>query len=207
MTKDETRSSGTTVRSYLSDGQCYVDVNSDQKVYLGARNDKGQFDFVVTMSGPCKNVKGLLGETAASLEGTQDDMPLLPWRCAHGDAPQVAMECADVLALAAARTNIVSVGGRGTVSSLGACEHAITKHIHFRPAGGAIELEHSPTLQLLGGADRTIAGEAHGTYRCDGSGTWREVYFTGTGAASAELRIAALERRVAELEQRLRAYL
>ena len=61
VTKDETRSSGTNVRSYLSDGNCYVDVNADKNVYVGGQSGKGSFDMLVTLSGPCKNAKGKIG--------------------------------------------------------------------------------------------------------------------------------------------------
>ena len=60
VTQNETRSSGSNVRSYLSDGKCYLDVNQDTNVYVGGQSGNGSFDTVVTLSGPTKNVKGLL---------------------------------------------------------------------------------------------------------------------------------------------------
>jgi phage gp45-like len=61
MTQDETAHSGTNVRSYLDDGVGYHEVNTDKNVYTGALKGKGKFAKVVTTSGPCKNVWGLLG--------------------------------------------------------------------------------------------------------------------------------------------------
>ena len=58
VTKDETRSSGVNVRSYLQDGNCYLDVNQNKNVYLGAMSSKGKFSKVVTLDGPCKNTLG-----------------------------------------------------------------------------------------------------------------------------------------------------
>ena len=61
VTANETRSSGVNVRSYLQDGNCYVDVNQDKNVYVGAMKGKGALDFVMTLSGPCINVYGKYG--------------------------------------------------------------------------------------------------------------------------------------------------
>ena len=62
VTKDETRASGTAVRTYLSDGKVYLDVNSDKTVYVGGSKDGGgQFQMLVTIKGPCTNAKGKMG--------------------------------------------------------------------------------------------------------------------------------------------------
>lgn len=58
VTKDETRASGTNVRSYLKDGKAYLDVNEDMKVYVGAAKGKGTFATLVTLDGPCVNANG-----------------------------------------------------------------------------------------------------------------------------------------------------
>jgi phage gp45-like len=61
VTKDATEASGTNVKLRLQDNNAYVHVADDKKVYLGAEKGKGKFDIVVTLSGPTKNVQGLLG--------------------------------------------------------------------------------------------------------------------------------------------------
>jgi Bacteriophage Mu Gp45 spike protein len=58
VTKDETRASGTNVRSYLADGKAYLDVNEDKNVYLGAQKGKGTFAMLVTVKGPVVNGQG-----------------------------------------------------------------------------------------------------------------------------------------------------
>src|SRR5262245_1658917 len=58
VTKDETRASGTNVRSYLSDGKAYLDVNEDKTVYVGAQKGKGTFAMLVTVKGPVINGQG-----------------------------------------------------------------------------------------------------------------------------------------------------
>jgi len=62
ITKDKTRMGGETTHMVLNDQQTYVHCrSSDYHVYLGAEADKKKFDYVLTVSGPCKNVKGRIG--------------------------------------------------------------------------------------------------------------------------------------------------
>jgi hypothetical protein len=57
ITKDETRSGGVNVRTYLQDGKAYLDVNKDKNVYLGGKSGDGNFAMIVTVKGPAKNSK------------------------------------------------------------------------------------------------------------------------------------------------------
>ncbi|UPK03096.1 phage baseplate assembly protein [Bradyrhizobium sp. 170] len=61
ITKDKSRISGKTVHSMLDDGETYVHVNSDKKVYVGAEAGKGSFSLLVTLDGPCVNSLGKIG--------------------------------------------------------------------------------------------------------------------------------------------------
>jgi phage gp45-like len=58
VTKDQTRMSGTECHTMLADGKTYLHVNSDKNVYVGGKAGDGSFDFLITLSGPCKNSKG-----------------------------------------------------------------------------------------------------------------------------------------------------
>jgi phage gp45-like len=61
VTKDKTRVSGTQVHHMLQDGNTYLHINSDKKVYVGAEAGRGSFDYLVTLSGPCVNSLGKKG--------------------------------------------------------------------------------------------------------------------------------------------------
>jgi phage gp45-like len=61
VTKAKTRISGTTAHMALDDGNTYVHCHTDKFVYLGAEAGKANHDFVVTLSGPSKNVKAKVG--------------------------------------------------------------------------------------------------------------------------------------------------
>lgn len=66
VTKDETRSSGTNVRHYLADGKCYLDVNQDKNVYVGAMKGKGVLARVGTEMGISQNVFALVSSQTAA---------------------------------------------------------------------------------------------------------------------------------------------
>ena len=66
VTKDETRSSGTNVRHYLADGKCYLDVNQDKNVYVGAMKGKGVLARVGTEAGLSQNVFALVSSATAA---------------------------------------------------------------------------------------------------------------------------------------------
>jgi len=59
VTSGKTRVSGVEAHMMLQDGNSYVHCVS-QKTYLGSRADNGEFDKVVTLKGPAKNVYGLV---------------------------------------------------------------------------------------------------------------------------------------------------
>jgi phage gp45-like len=61
VTKDKTRMGGNTCHMVLSDGNTYVHANTDKQVYVGAEAGKAKFDYLVTLSGPCKNSLGKIG--------------------------------------------------------------------------------------------------------------------------------------------------
>jgi hypothetical protein len=132
-------------------------------------------------------------------------LPILLWRCAHGEAPAVTLTCAETVAIAppddSVDSNIVHITGDGWISSFGEGP-TVTKRIIF---DAGITLEHNPPqLELLTGADRTITTPAIGLYACDGKGRWREVHFTATGAAELSRRLDRIEQRLAAIEQHLK---
>jgi hypothetical protein len=61
VTKDKTRMGGNTCHMALSDGNTYVHCHTDKQVYVGAEAGKAKFDYLVTLSGPCKNSLGKIG--------------------------------------------------------------------------------------------------------------------------------------------------
>ncbi len=60
VTSSATTASGQNVYLKLQDKNAYVHVASDKNVYVGGEKGKGSFDLVMTLSGPCKNVNGLI---------------------------------------------------------------------------------------------------------------------------------------------------
>jgi hypothetical protein len=120
-------------------------------------------------------------------------MPLAPFHCAIGDAPEVGLPVAATVDISpiddSVDTNRVRITGAGTIQSFGfACggsqgeigeQATITKRITFVPTGAGIVLHNNPpTLVLLGGVDRTIKAQAHGEYQSDASGNWTEIQFS-----------------------------
>lgn len=144
-------------------------------------------------------------------------MPILPWTCAHGDAAPVTLACATVVDISppddSVDTNSVIVVGTGDILSLGSGPGGfIQKRVVFRPlatlaadrAQPTILLHHNPPdLTLVTGNNRKITNESFGAYVCNDDGHWFELYFTATGAAATENRLAELEARVIELQQQL----
>ena len=132
-------------------------------------------------------------------------MPILQWRCAHGEAPAVTLACARCVAIAplddTVDTNAVRIKGEGAIESFGEGP-PIVKRVMF-PAG--ITLKHNPPrLELLTGRDRVITSPAVGLYACAGGDAWYEVHFTMTGADELSRRLDELEQRFAALEARQR---
>lgn len=140
-------------------------------------------------------------------------MPILPWACAHGEAAPVVLACAELVDIAppddSVDSNAIIIEGEGEILSLGFGPGGfIRKRIVFRPTPGepdgpapTIILQHNPPqLTLSTGSAREITEESYGEYVCNDQGHWFELYFTGTGASSAENKLIALERRINELE-------
>lgn len=130
-------------------------------------------------------------------------MPILQWRCAHGEAPAVTLACARTVALAppddSVNSNLVHITGHGSIASFGEGP-PIIKRVMF---DAGITLEHGPKLQLLCCMNRTINVPAIGLYASDGSGHWNEVHFTETGAREISRRLDRIEQRLAEIERHL----
>lgn len=128
-------------------------------------------------------------------------MPILQWRCAHGDAPPVTLACAKTVALAphddSVDSNIVRISGCGVIEWFGNGP-PVTKRVVFGP--GIVLVHNPPRLELLTDADRSTAALSVGTYSCDGNGNWLEVHFTSTGAAEMSRRLDDLEQRLARVE-------
>lgn len=129
-------------------------------------------------------------------------MPILQWRCAHGEAPAVTLACARTVRIAplddAVDSNVVRIKGPGIIESFGEGP-PIIKRV-FLEAG--ITLKHSAELELLTGMDRQISALSIGLYACDGR-SWTEVHFTSTGAHELTRRLDKIEARLAEVERRL----
>jgi hypothetical protein len=130
-------------------------------------------------------------------------LPILQWRCAHGEAPAVALACARVVEIAplddSVDSNLVHITGKGSIASFGEGP-PIVKRVMFEPG---ITLEHSAKLQLLCCTSRQITVPAIGLYACNGNGHWNEVQFTETGARELSRRLDRIEQRLAEIERRL----
>ena len=144
-------------------------------------------------------------------------MPILRWRCEHGEAPTVDLACATVVDLSpqdgSVHSNTVYISGEGTIESFGngpagerapqgrAWGLAVTKTVVF---DAGITLKHSDRLLTLSGRDRVMATACIGIYRCNGGGRWVEVHFAATGSAEATRRLETIERRLDEIDERLR---
>src|SRR5215831_456305 len=122
-------------------------------------------------------------------------MGFTPFTCALGDSPAVSLPCAATVNISpgddSVDTNRVIITGSGTINSFGTCQGGaqgfdgepctVTKRIEFLPdAGQTITLHHnSPTLCLLGQADRVISGKSFGEYQVDSTQTyWQEISFS-----------------------------
>jgi hypothetical protein len=131
-------------------------------------------------------------------------LPILRWRCAHGDAPAVTLACSATVELApldeSVDSNLVRVAGCGTIEWFGEGP-PVTKRVIFGP--GIVLVHNPPQLELLTDADRHISTLSIGTYSCDGEGNWLEVHFTSTGAAEVTRRLDAIEQRLEAIENRL----
>lgn len=131
-------------------------------------------------------------------------MPVIPWNCAHGEAPSVLVRCdGPTVEIApyddSVDSNSVLVHGPGTIYAFGPGP-PIVKRVMFSPG---ITLKHNPPiLSLLTCQDRVIATPAVGTYARNGDGQWSEIHFSATGSAEVSRRMDALESRLAELERR-----
>jgi hypothetical protein len=129
-------------------------------------------------------------------------MPILPWRCAHGDAPIVHLACAPIVCLAPifdqVDSNIVHIEGGGVIQSFG-WGQAITKRVLFE---AGITLKHSKSLQLLSLQDREINEPSIGIYASDGM-RWNEIFFTATGAAEVTRRLERIERQLEAMAWRI----
>ena len=152
-------------------------------------------------------------------------MPIVPWACAHGEAPPVTLRCSSTVDIAPADdsvdTNLVIIEGRGEIDSFGSGPGGfIRKQIVFRPSaptlpgdlpapgGGGpkptITIRHNPPWLLTATQrDRVITSETYAEFVCNDVGNWFELFFTATGAAAYENLIEALDVRVNDLEQRL----
>jgi hypothetical protein len=130
-------------------------------------------------------------------------MPILQWRCAHGEAPAVKLACAATVELAPiderVDSNVVHITGKGSIRSFGKAP-PVLKRVLFE---AGITLEHSPELQLLCCRDRHISTPAIGLYASDGFGQWNEVHFTETGVRELSRRIDMILERLEEIERRL----
>jgi hypothetical protein len=130
-------------------------------------------------------------------------LPILQWRCAHGEAPAVTLACARTVEIAplndAVDSNVVRIKGAGIIESFGEGP-PIIKRI-FLEAG--ITLKHGAQLALLTGMDRHISAPSIGLYACDGQRNWTEVHFTSTGAHELSRRLDKIEARLADIERRL----
>ena len=131
-------------------------------------------------------------------------MPILRWRCAHGEAPAVTLACARTVEIAplddAVDTNLVRIEGDGTIEWFGEAP-PIIKRVLFQ---AGITLKHNPPqLSLLSCRDRYITTPAIGLYASGGDGCWSEVHFTETGVRELSRRIDAILERLEEIERRL----
>jgi hypothetical protein len=130
-------------------------------------------------------------------------VPILQWRCAHGEAPPVTLACARCVAIAplddTVDTNAVRIKGEGIIESFGEGP-PIVKRVMF---ASGITLKHNPPrLELLTGRNRVITEPAVGLYACAGGDAWYEIQFSMTGAGELSRRLDAIERRLAAIEAR-----
>ena len=134
-------------------------------------------------------------------------MPILRWRCAHGEAPAVTLACPHNGRLAIAPlddsvdSNAIRIKGEGRIEAFGEGP-PVVKRVMF--AAGVTLVHNPPRLELLTERDRIITSPAVGLYACAGGDAWYEVHFTMTGDREPSRRIAELERRLAEIEARQR---
>ena len=131
-------------------------------------------------------------------------MPILQWRCAHGEAPAVALACARTIEIAplndAVDSNLVRIEGRGTIEWFGAAPPVI-KRVLFE-AGTTLK-HNPPRLSLLCCVDRYITTPAIGLYASGGDGCWSEVHFTETGVRELSRSIDSILDRLEQIERRL----
>jgi len=132
-------------------------------------------------------------------------LPILRWRCAHGEAPAVTLACARTVEIAplddAVDSNVVRIeGGRHHRMVRGEAPPVI-KRVLFQ---AGITLKHNPPqLSLLCCVDRYITTPAIGLYASGGDGCWSEVHFTETGTRELSRRIDSILERLEEIERRL----
>ncbi|SIO49784.1 hypothetical protein SAMN05443247_06546 [Bradyrhizobium erythrophlei] len=133
-----------------------------------------------------------------------DGLPILRWRCAHGEAPAVSLACASTVEIAphddSVDSNLVIIEGLGTIEWFGEGPPVI-KRVLFQ---AGITLKHNPPqLSLLSCRDRYITTPAIGLYASGGDGCWSEVHFTETGVRELSRRIDMILERLEEIERRL----
>jgi hypothetical protein len=122
-------------------------------------------------------------------------MGFVAWDCAAGDAPAVALPIANTVAIAppddSVDTNRVTVTGNGYIYSLGpgpvddeGNPWYCTKQITFTPTSSSqpIVLVQSTTLQMLGGASRTISVPSICRFHWNGAAWVEENYVNLTQA-------------------------
>jgi hypothetical protein len=122
-------------------------------------------------------------------------MGFVAWDCAAGDAPSVALPVANTVAIAppddSVDTNRVSISGNGYIYSLGpgpvdddGNPWFCTKQITFTPTSSSqpIVLVQSTTLQMLGGASRTISVPSICRFHWNGAAWVEENYVNLTQA-------------------------
>jgi hypothetical protein len=130
-------------------------------------------------------------------------MPILRWRCAHGEAPAVTVAAQRIVHLApwddSVDTNVVHITGPGEIEWFG-WGHACTKRVLFE---AGIILRHASQMQLLGLQDRAISEPSIGIYVSEGDGYWNEISFIATGAAEITRRLDAILSRLDEVESSL----
>jgi hypothetical protein len=130
-------------------------------------------------------------------------VPILQWRCAHGEAPALTLACAPCLAIAplddSVDTNAVRILGEGIIESFGEGP-PIVKRVMF--AAGVTLKHNPPRLELLTGRNRVITVPAVGLYACAGGDAWYEIQFSMTGAGELSRRLDEIERRLMAIEAR-----
>jgi hypothetical protein len=117
-------------------------------------------------------------------------VPIVPWKCALGDAPAATLNVAATVEIAppddSVDTNKIIITGTGTISSFGTDAPLVTKDVTFAPAGGSITLVNSLQLALLGG-NRTMGGQSFSRFASDGLGHWQEIASASAGFFSSVL--------------------